>query len=121
MCSDGLTEELLNALAALPELAVTARTSSFYFKDKNMPVQQIAKDLNVEYIVEGSVRRGGDTLRITAQLIRAGEDAHIWSETYDGNANDVLDLQQQVAEQIASALDVYMDDEKRENMFTRES
>jgi len=115
--SDGLTEEILNSLAALPELAVTARTSSFHFKGENIPVNEIAEKLNVEYIVEGSVRRGGDTLRITAQLIRAGADKHMWSKTYDANSENVLDVQQEVAEQIAVALDVYLDDTRRAEMF----
>jgi len=87
--SDGLTEEILYALAMLHELQVTARTSPFYFKGKNLPVQEIAKKLGVEYIVEGSVRSGGDTLRITTQLIEASDGSHLWSDTYDRSANDV--------------------------------
>jgi TolB-like protein len=69
--ADGLTEEIINALAALPDLLVTARTSAFYFKGKDIPVPEIAATLGVAHIVEGSVRRSGDTARITAQLIRA--------------------------------------------------
>jgi hypothetical protein len=81
--ADGLTEEILNSLAGLPELLVTARTSAFSFKGKDLPIQEIAATLNVEHIVEGSVRRSGDRLRVTAQLIRADDGFHLWSETYD--------------------------------------
>jgi TolB-like protein len=115
--SDGLTEEILNSLAMLPELQVTARTSSFHFKGQNLPVPEIAKKLGVAYIVEGSVRRGGDTLRITAQLIRAQDGSHIWSDTYDKPAKDVLDVQRDVAESIAQTLNVLIDDKRREEMF----
>lgn len=115
--SDGLTEEIINSLAMLPELQVTARTSSFYFKGQNLPVPEIAKKLGVAYIVEGSVRRGGDILRITAQLIRAQDGSHIWSDTYDKPAKDVLDIQRDVAESIAQTLNVLIDDKRREEMF----
>ena len=81
--ADGLTEEILNSLAALPELLVTARTSSFHFKGKNLPVQEIAATLGVDHIVEGSVRRSGERVRITAQLVRADDGFHLWSDTYD--------------------------------------
>lgn len=116
--SDGLTEEILNSLATLPELRVTARTSSFSFKGQNKPIREIAKKLGVSYVVEGSVRRAGDTLRITAQLIRAEDDYHLWSETYDKSVKDVLDVQSDVAEKIAQALDVVLDDKRRAQMAT---
>ncbi len=77
--ADGLTEEILNSLARLPELLVTARTSSFHFKDQNMPVPEIAATLGVMNVVEGSVRRSGERVRITAQLIRAEDGFHLWS------------------------------------------
>ena len=114
--SDGLTEEILNSLAMLPELRVTARTSSFFFKGKNIPIPDIAEKLNVTYVVEGSVRRAGDTLRITAQLIRAKDDYHLWSNTYDKSVDEVLDVQSEVAEKIAQALDVVLDDKRRAQM-----
>lgn len=114
--SDGLTEEILNSLATLPELRVTARTSSFSFKNQNKPIHEIAEALGVSYIVEGSVRRAGDTLRITAQLIRADDDYHLWSETYDKSVKDALDVQTDVAEKIAQALDVVLDDQRRAQM-----
>jgi len=112
--ADGLTEEILNSLTALPELLVTARTSSFYFKDKDVPVPEIAETLGVGHIVEGSVRRAGDNIRVTAQLIRASDGFHLWSETYDAQLEDVFQIQTDVAEKIAGALSIYLNDEQRE-------
>ncbi len=115
--SDGLTEEILNSLARLPELRVISRTSSFHFRDQNMSLREIAARLDVAHIVEGSVRRSGDRLRVTAQLIRAADDSHIWAETYDASSDDVFSVQEEVAEKIATALDIFLDDAKREAMF----
>ncbi len=115
--SDGLTEEILNSLARLPELRVISRTSSFHFRDQDMSLREIAARLDVAYIVEGSVRRSGDRLRVTAQLIRATDDSHIWTETYNASSDDVFSVQEQVAEKIANALDIFLDDAKREAMF----
>lgn len=112
--ADGLTEEILNSLAALPDLLVTARTSSFYFKDKDVPVTEIAKKLGVAHVVEGSVRRAGDKIRVTAQLIRASDGFHLWSNTYDAQLEDVFQIQSDVAEKVAGALSIYLDDEQRE-------
>jgi TolB-like protein len=116
--SDGLTEEILNSLTRLPELTVTARTSSFHFKGQNLPIQEIASKLGVAHIVEGSVRRAGDQLRITAQLIRAVDGFHLWSDTYDRSLEDVFAVQEDVAENVARALDIVLDAEKRERMFS---
>jgi len=112
--ADGLTEEILNSLASLPDLLVTARTSSFYFKGKDVPVTEIADTLGVAHVVEGSVRRAGDKIRVTAQLIRASDGFHLWSETYDAQLEDVFQIQTDVAEKIAGALSIYLDDEQRE-------
>jgi adenylate cyclase len=114
--ADGLTEEILNSLAQLPELLVTARTSAFSFKGQDIPVQEIAAALGVKHIVEGSVRRSGDRLRVTAQLIRAEDGFHLWSNNYDSESTDTIAVQENIAEQIASALNVVLDDEKREAM-----
>jgi TolB-like protein len=114
--ADGLTEEILNSLAALPELLVTARTSSFHFKGQNLPVQQIAETLGVAHIVEGSVRRAGEQVRITAQLIRANDGFHLWSDTYDRTLEDVFAVQEEIAENIARTLDVVLDEDKRNAM-----
>jgi adenylate cyclase len=115
--ADGLTEEILNALARLPELQVTARTSSFEFKNTNTDISEIANKLGVAHVVEGSVRRIGDDLRVTAQLIRARDGFHLWSETYDRNTEDLFDVQADIAESIAATLDVILDAEKRNLMF----
>jgi len=110
--ADGLTEEILNSLTRVPELLVTARTSAFYFKGKDLPVPVIAESLGVAHIVEGSVRRDGDQLRVTAQLIRAADGFHLWSENYDQSTSEELRVQTDIAEKIAAALDVVLDEEK---------
>jgi TolB-like protein len=114
--ADGLTEEILNSLAQLPELLVTARTSAFSFKGQDLPVQEIAQVLGVAHIVEGSVRKSGDRLRVTAQLIRAEDGFHLWSENYDSSEADTIAVQEDIAEKIAQALDVVLDDSKRDAM-----
>jgi len=114
--ADGLTEEILNALAQLPELLVTARTSSFVFKGQEVPIDEIAAKLGVGAIVEGSVRRAGERLRVTAQLIRAKDGFHLWSENYDSTSADTIAVQEDIAEKIAKAMNVVMDDDKREAM-----
>ncbi|MDX1585572.1 MAG: serine/threonine-protein kinase, partial [Balneolaceae bacterium] len=115
--SDGLTEEIINYLSKLPELTVTARTSSFIFQSSNLPIRIIADSLNVNHIVEGSVRRSEDQMRISVQLIRAEDSKNLWSETYDQEVDSVFKVQQVIAEDIASALNVYLDNEKRNLMF----
>lgn len=114
--ADGLTEEILNSLAQLPELLVTARTSAFSFKGQDIPIPEIASVLGVAHVVEGSVRRAGDQLRITAQLIRANDGFHLWSDTYDRSSADSFGVQGEIAEKIASALGVVLDEEQREGM-----
>lgn len=104
--SDGLTEELLNALARMNELQVAARTSAFSFKDKNIDVGTVGRQLNVASILEGSVRRSGHTIRITAQLINSVTGFNLWSETYDRDLDDVLKLQADIANAVAGALKV---------------
>ncbi len=114
--TDGLTEEIINALAQLPDLLVTARTSAFHFKGQNVPIEEIARQLGVAHIVEGSVRRAGEQLRITAQLIRAEDGFHLWSETFDRRTSDTFAVQQDIAEKIALALDVLLDETLRARM-----
>jgi TolB-like protein len=114
--ADGLTEEILNSLAQLPELKVTARTSAFHFKGKDQPVEKIAATLGVAHIVEGSVRTSGGRVRITAQLIRAADGFHLWSDTYDDDLEDTFALQTDIAANIALALQVVMDEDKRRQM-----
>jgi TolB-like protein/Tfp pilus assembly protein PilF len=104
--SDGLSEELLNLLAQVPQLRVIARTSSFAFKGKEVGVAEIAKALNVANVLEGSVRKSGDTLRITAQLIRTADSSHLWSETYDRQLTDVFKVQDEIAGAVVAQLKV---------------
>ena len=113
---DGLTEEILNSLAHINGLQVTSRTSSFAFKDKNLRIQTIADSLGVNYVVEGSVRKSGDGLRITAQLIRAKDGFHVWSNTYDRESKDIFDLQKEIASKIAESLDISLDAKALEAM-----
>ena len=115
--ADGLTEEILNSLTLLPELLVTARTSSFYFKGQDIPIPEIAETLGVAHVVEGSVRRDGNRLRVTAQLIRASDGFHLWSANYDRGSDDTFGVQTDIAEKIATALDVVMDEKARTRMF----
>ena len=112
--ADGLNEEILNSLNALPDLLVTARTSSFFYKDKDVPVDKIAARLGVEHILEGSVRRSGERLRVTAQLVRASDGFHLWSNTYDAQLEDIFQIQTDVAEKVAGALSIYLDEDQRE-------
>ena len=114
--ADGLTEEILNSLAQLPDLLVSARTSAFYFKGQDIPVGEIALKLGVAHIVEGSVRRDGKQLRVTAQLVRASDGFHLWSDTYDRSAGSSFAVQSDIAEKVAASLDVVLDDEQRESM-----
>jgi TolB-like protein len=104
--SDGLTEELLNSLAEINELQVAARTSAFSFKGKDTDIGTIARKLNVGAVLEGSVRRSANTVRITAQLINAVTGFHLWSKTYDRDLGDVLKLQTEIATAVADALKV---------------
>ncbi len=115
--ADGLTEEILNTLAPLPGLQVMARTSSFFFKGQNIPVSEIAARLDVTHILEGSVRRDGEQVRITAQLTRA-DGFHLWSKAYDRTLDDVFAVQKDIAENVATALGVVLDDNAREFMRT---
>ena len=104
--SDGLTEELLNSLSEISELQVAARTSAFSFKGTNTDIGTIARKLNVAAVLEGSVRRSGSIVRITTQLINAVTGFHLWSHTYDRDLGDVLKLETDIADAVASALKV---------------
>lgn len=104
--SDGLTETLLHMLAQVPDLKVAARTSSFAFKGENKPIGEIASALGVAHVLEGSVQRSGDRVRITAQLIRADDGFHIWSEVYDRTLDDIFGIQDEIAGKVGGALSV---------------
>ena len=102
--SDGISEELLNVLVRVDDLSVASRTSSFAYRDQKLSSSQIAKELNVAHILEGSVRKAGNKVRITAQLIDAKDDRHIWSKTYDRELTDIFAIQDEIANAIVSAL-----------------
>jgi TolB-like protein len=104
--SDGLSEELLNLLAKIPELQVAARTSSFSFKGKDLEVTEIASRLKVAHVLEGSVRKHGNQLRITAQLIQADNGYHLWSETYDRQLDNIFEIQEDIAVAVVDALKI---------------
>lgn len=104
--ADGLTEEILNSLARISGMQVTGRTSSFYFKGRNEPLQSIGQQLGVNYLLEGSVRKEGGALRVTAQLIKAADGFHLWSETYDRTTQDIFAIQEDIARSVANAMQV---------------
>jgi TolB-like protein/tetratricopeptide (TPR) repeat protein len=102
--SDGISEELLNVLAQVPDLRVAARTSSFQFKGDNRDITDIARELNVRHVLEGSVRKAGSTVRITAQLIDAADGFHLWSNTFDRDLQDIFAIQDEISLEIVDAL-----------------
>lgn len=102
--ADGISEELLNVMAQVPDLAVAGRTSSFAFKGQNRDLREIAEILDVAHVLEGSVRKSGNRVRVTAQLIRAENGFHMWSDTYDGDLTDIFAVQDQIANEILTAL-----------------
>ena len=104
--SDGISEELLNLLSKIPQLKVAARTSSFSFRSKQVEIPEIARQLNVANVLEGSVRKSGDLLRITMQLIRAADGYHLWSETYDRKMDDIFKIQDEIAGEVVRELKV---------------
>jgi TolB-like protein/tetratricopeptide (TPR) repeat protein len=104
--SDGLSEEMLNLLARIPELRVISRTSAFQYKNTDLEIPEIAKQLRVEHVVEGSVRKAGNTVRITAQLIHAPTDTHVWSETWDRELDDIFAIQDEIAARVVDRLRV---------------
>jgi len=104
--SDGISEELLNVLVKVSALRVASRTSSFTYKGSDLSIRDIARELNVDHILEGSVRKAGNRVRITAQLIDTKTDRHIWSETYERELVDIFDIQEEISNNIVSALKV---------------
>ncbi|MDQ3683488.1 MAG: tetratricopeptide repeat protein, partial [Bacteroidota bacterium] len=104
--SDGLTEEIISDLSRLEKLLVISRSSIMTFKGTDKKIKEIAKEVNVRYILEGSVRKSGNNLRITAQLIDALNDGHVWTEKFSGTVDDVFDIQEKVSRSIVEALDL---------------
>ena len=105
---DGLAEELLNALAKIDGLKVAARSSAFSFKDKNVEIGEISRKLGVATVLEGSVRKSGDRLRISVQVLNASDGYHIWSETYDREMRDIFDVQDEIRLAVIEALQIKM-------------
>jgi TolB-like protein/Tfp pilus assembly protein PilF len=116
---DGLAEEILNLLAKLNELNVAARTSSFYFKNKDVDIKEIGSRLGVGHVLEGSVRHQSGKVRVTAQLIDSSNGFHLWSETYDREASDLLALQDEIAGQVVETLQILLSTESRETLSSR--
>jgi adenylate cyclase len=104
--SDGISEELLNILVRIPKLKVISRTSSFSYKDKNKTSTEIGEELNVSHILEGSIRKSGNTVRITAQLINTNNGSHLWSKTYDRNLDSIFKIQDEIANEVSSQLEL---------------
>jgi TolB-like protein/class 3 adenylate cyclase len=117
--SDGITEEIITALAKIPDIYVIARNSTFTYKGKPVKVQQVSEELGVQYVVEGSVRRAEDQVRITAQFIDAIKGHHLWAERYDGNLGDVFNLQDKVTQKIVAALTLKLTPDREENIADR--
>jgi TolB-like protein/Tfp pilus assembly protein PilF len=117
--SDGITEEILNALVKVEGLQVTSRTSSFVFKGKSMDVREIGNQLNVTTVLEGSVRKAGNRVRITAQLINCVDDYHLWSDTYDRQLEDIFEVQDEISRKIANQLRAKLtSDDMKQNLVT---
>jgi adenylate cyclase len=104
--SDGLTEEIISALSSAPKLFVIARNSTFTYKGKPVKVQQVSEELGVQYVLEGSVRKGGDKIRVTAQLVDAFTGNHLWAKRYDRNLSDIFAVQDEITKNIIMALQV---------------
>jgi TolB-like protein/Flp pilus assembly protein TadD len=118
--SDGLTEELINALAQVEGLQVVARTSAFHFKGKNPDIRTVGAKLGVRTVLEGSVRRSAERLRITAQLINAADGCHLWSQRYDRRVEDVFDVQEELAQGIVNALRARLTGERITRQYGRD-
>jgi len=117
--SDGLTEEVISDLSNVRALRVISRSSAMTFKGTKKKVPEIARELDVQYVLEGSVRKAGNSLRITAQLIDAASDAHLWAEKYSGTLDDVFDVQEKVSRSIVAALKLKLTPEESEKIAAR--
>ena len=117
--SDGISEELLNVLVRVEGLRVPSRTSSFTFKDSNMKVADIGRELNVDHVLEGSVRKSGNKIRVTAQLIDVHTDTHLWTETYTRELDDIFAVQDEIARAIVGALKITMSGADQQSMSSR--
>ena len=118
---DGISEDLITDLSKIPNLLVISRLSSFSYKGKSLKIQQIGKELDARYVLEGSVRKANGTVRINAQLIDAETGHHLWAERYDGNTKDIFDLQDKITQKIAASLAVELAQEERDRLTQRET
>ncbi len=116
---DGMTEELINRLSNIKELKVPARTSAFFFKGKAQDIQEVGQKLKVNTVLEGSVRRAGNELRITAQLINIADGYHLWSETYDRELKDIFSIQDEISLQIINKLKIELLGEVKDRVVKR--
>ncbi|MCZ6880460.1 MAG: hypothetical protein O7F13_04955, partial [Gammaproteobacteria bacterium] len=119
--SDGLSEELLNMLANIKDLKVAGRTSSFYYKDRDIDLREIGSQLNVNHVLEGSVRKSGNQVRITAQLVSVADGFHVWSETYDRQLDDIFKIQEEIARAVTAALKVTLLLEEDQALATQQA
>jgi len=117
--SDGLSDTLIHVLAQVSGLKVTAKTSSFYFKGKNIDVGEIARELNVGTILEGSVQKAGNRVRVIAQLVNAGDGTHLWSKSFDRDLEDIFAIQDEIAQEVVKALKVTLLDAEEERLAQR--
>jgi adenylate cyclase len=117
--ADGITENIISALSQVPRVFVIARNSTFTYKGKPVKVQQVAEELGVRYVLEGSVQRSGDTLRITAQLIDANTGHHVWSEHYDRELKELFALQDEVALRVITSLEVKLTQGEKSRIFAK--
>src|ERR1044071_3410647 len=117
--SDGITEDIITDLSKVSTLNVLSRNTTFTFKGKAAEIGQIAQRLGVSYVIEGSVRKAGGRVRITAQLIDASKDSHIWGERYDRDLNDIFALQDEIVQTIVAALKIRLLPEDREAIESR--
>ncbi|MCK4827599.1 hypothetical protein KA005_68360, partial [bacterium] len=117
--SDGLTEEIITDLSHIHDLLVISRSSAMTFKGAKNTIREIAEKVNVRYVLEGSVRKAGNNLRITAQLIDASNDSHLWAEKYNGTLDDVFDIQENVSRSIVNALKLELSPKENENLTKR--
>lgn len=117
--SDGLTEEIITALSKVPKLFVIARNSVFFYKGKPIKVNQVAEELGVRYVLEGSIRKAGDNIRITAQLVDALSGHHLWAERYDRNLNDIFAVQDNLTKNIITAMQVKLTEGEQIRLASR--
>jgi TolB-like protein/class 3 adenylate cyclase len=117
--NDGLTEEIITDLSHIHDLLVISRNSAMTFKGTKKKTQEIADEVNVHYVLEGSVRKAGNSLRITAQLINASNDMHLWAEKYSGTLDDIFDIQEKVSQSIVEALKIKLGPEEKQKIVSR--